>query len=75
MTLLNLPPEKVQKLIDGYEKAIKDIKKNAMTMAWYMRGGMTYEDIMNMSAAEREQINEIIESNLETTKKTQMPFF
>lgn len=75
MTLLSLPPEKVQKLIDGYEKAIKDIKKNAMTMAWYMRGGMTYEDIMNMSAAEREQINEIIESNLETTKKTQMPFF
>lgn len=75
MTLLNLPPEKVQKLIDGYEKAIKDIKKNAMTMAWYMRGGMTYLDIMNMSASEREQINELIESNLETTKKTQMPFF
>ncbi len=46
-----------------------------MTMAWYMRGGMTYEDIMNMSASEREQINELIESNLETTKKTQMPFF
>jgi hypothetical protein len=75
MTLLNLSPEKIQKLIENYEKAIKDIKKNAMTMAWYMRGGMTYEDIMNMSANEREQINEIIESNLETTKKTQMPFF
>jgi hypothetical protein len=75
MTLLNLSPEKIQKLIESYEKAIRDIKKNAMTMAWYMRGGMTYEDIMNMSASEREQINELIESNLETTKKTQMPFF
>ena len=46
-----------------------------MTMAWYMRGGMTYEDIMNMSEDERHQINELIENNLETTKKTQMPFF
>jgi len=75
MTLLNLSPEKIQKLIESYEKAIRDIKKNAMTMAWYMRGGMTYEDIMNMSASEREQINELIESNLETTKKTQKPFY
>lgn len=75
MTLLNLSPERIQKLIENYEKAIKEIKKNAMTMAWYMRGGMTYEDIMNMSADERQQINELIESNLETTKKTQLPFF
>jgi hypothetical protein len=40
-----------------------------------MRGGASYEDILNMSADERKAINEIIESNLETTKKSQMPFF
>ena len=39
-----------------------------------MRGGVTYEDILNMSIDERHEINKIIESNLETTKKTQMPF-
>lgn len=44
-------------------------------MSWYMRGGASYEDILNMSADERKAINEIIESNLETTKKSQMPFF
>ena len=44
-------------------------------MAWYMRGGASYEDILNMSVEERAKINEIIESNLETTKKSQMPFF
>lgn len=73
--LLNLSPEKIQKLIESYEKITKDIKKNALTMTWYMRGGVSYEDIMNMSADERQQINELIESNLETTKKTQLPFF
>ena len=44
-------------------------------MAWYMRGGVSYEDVLNMSTVERQQIGELIESNLETTKKSQMPFF
>lgn len=44
-------------------------------MAWYMRGGASYEDILNMSQSERIAINEIIENNLDVTKKSQMPFF
>jgi len=51
------------------------IKKNAITMAWYMRGGVSYEDILNMSIQERNDINETIERNLETTKKSGLPFF
>lgn len=40
-----------------------------------MRGSVSYEDVLNMSDHERTLISEIIEANLETTKKTQMPFF
>lgn len=40
-----------------------------------MRGGVTYEDVLNMSESERDAINKIVEDHLETTKKTQMPFF
>lgn len=40
-----------------------------------MRGGVSYEDILNMSEVERKAIDEIIESNLEITKKSQLPFF
>lgn len=46
-----------------------------MRLSWYMRGGATYEDVMNMSASERELINEMAEENLETTKKSHLPFF
>ena len=73
--LLRLDPEGVKKLVENYEKSVDEIKKNALTMAWYMRGGATYEDILNMSATERNQINEIIENNLEVTKKSGMAFF
>ena len=51
------------------------IKKNALSLSWYMRGGASYSDILNMSSQERKDITELINSNLETTKKTQMPFF
>jgi hypothetical protein len=40
-----------------------------------MRGGASYEDVLNMSESERKAIDQIVESNLEITKKTQMPFF
>lgn len=44
-------------------------------MAWYMRGGATYEEILNMSQLERDAISEIIDNNLEITKKSNLPFF
>lgn len=75
MRLLRLGPEEVQKLIDTYEKECNMIKKNAFQMAWYMRGGASYEDILNMSTDERKAINELIDNNLEITKKSQLPFF
>jgi hypothetical protein len=65
----------LQKLVEGYEKECDDIRRNALVMSWYMRGGASYTDILNMSVNERKSLNSIIESNLETTKKTQLPFF
>jgi hypothetical protein len=52
-----------------------EIKKQAFSFSWYMRGGASYNDILNMSWQERQHIKELIESNLETAKATKMPFF
>lgn len=68
-------PEQIQKLIEGMEKECRTLKKNAWMQSWYSRGGMSYEDALNLSTEERNMVNEIIDENLETTKKTQMPFF
>lgn len=56
------------------EADVKGIKKDVLKMCWYMRG-MSYTEAMNLSHDEREIVYEIIKENLETTKKTQMPFF
>lgn len=57
------------------EGEAKEIRSEALKMCWYMRGGLTYEQAMNLSHSERELIGDIIKHNLETTKKTQLPFF
>ena len=57
------------------ESESKAIKNAALKFAWYMRGGASYEDILNMSSYERSEIKKIIDNNMEVTKKSQLPFF
>jgi hypothetical protein len=56
------------------DRQAQDIKKDVLKMCWYMRG-MSYNEGMHMSYDERMIIGEIIKDNLETTKKTGLPFF
>jgi hypothetical protein len=57
------------------ETESNNIRQEAMKMSWYMRGGITYEQALNLSQGERKIINEIIKGNLDTTKKSGLPFF
>jgi len=56
------------------DKEAREIKKEVLKMCWYMRG-LSYSEGMNLPYEEREIIGEIIKENLETTKKTNLPFF
>ena len=56
------------------DKEVRAIKKDAFKLCWYMRG-LSYSEAMNLSWEEREVIGEIVKENLETTKKTGLPFF
>jgi len=40
-----------------------------------MRGGLNYNDAMLLSVEDRRIINDIVKDNLETAKKSGMPFF
>ena len=62
-------------MIDQMEKECNDIRQEALKMAWYMRGGLPYDQAMQLGVADRVLINSIIKENLETTKKSGLPFF
>jgi hypothetical protein len=57
------------------EKEINDIRLEALRMSWYMRGGLPYDQALQLSVSERKLISGIIKDNMETTKKTGLNFF
>lgn len=57
------------------EKEVKALKKDLLSLCWYMRGGLQYADALELCQEERMIISEIIKENLETTKKSKLPFF
>jgi len=62
-------------MIDGMEQESQQIRDEALKMCWYMRGGLTYTEAMNLGHNESNTISALIKENLETTKKSGMPFF
>jgi hypothetical protein len=75
MRLLYLDAPGIEKLIEQMEREVRAVKKNAQRISWYMRGGISYVDVLNMSPDELKMANELIDDNLETTKKTGLAFF
>jgi len=72
---LTADPDKISKLVDNMETDVKGIRREILKLCWYMRGGLTYEEGMQLGYIERQLISDIVKDNLETTKKTNLPFF
>ena len=67
--------DEIAKLVDDMEKDVGAIREESLRLTWYMRGGLTYTEAMQLSPEERSTVSKIVKDNMETTKKTKMPFF
>tara|TARA_Y100000389_G_C17380466_1_gene474094 strand:+ start:147 stop:359 length:213 start_codon:yes stop_codon:yes gene_type:complete len=52
-----------------------ELRAEIIKMSWYMRGGVTIDEAFAMSYKDREIIGSLIKENLETTKKSGLPFY
>jgi hypothetical protein len=62
-------------MLNGYDKDSKALKKLILRQCWAMRGSITIDDAWQMSFADRELINSLINENVEITNETQLPYF
>jgi len=62
-------------MLEAMDREADEIRQEALKMAWYMRGGLTYDQAMTLGVSERKLISNLIKENLETTKKSGLPFF
>ena len=67
--------DQISDMVDQMDKETQDIRQEAIKLSWYMRGGISYDQALQLSVAERVTISNLIKENLETTKKTGLPFF
>ncbi len=72
---MSLSLDEIQELSEKMEKQTKALKNQLYKLCWYMRGSLSFSESFDLSLEDIEIISEIIKDNLETTKKTQMPFF
>jgi len=60
------------KKLESYQK---ELKAELFKICWYMRGSITLNEAYNLCNEDKSLIGDIIKENLETTKKSGMPFF
>lgn len=70
-----LSDSEIIKFLKDLESDIKNLKHELLKICWYMRGGVTYQESLNMSLDERKIVANIVKDNLETTKKSGRDFF
>ena len=72
---MGLTDPEVVGLLEQYEKDSKALKQEILETCWHMRGALSYSEGFELSFEERQLINEIIKTHLETTQKTGLPYF
>jgi len=67
--------EEIIDYIESMDRDSKALKKHIYKLCWYMRGGISLDEMFELSFQDREIIEKIIQENIEVTNETKMPFF
>ena len=71
---MNLSDAEINSLAGEYENEIKQIKDMCYRMSWYMRGGVSVEQIFyDTDLEDHEIMQRIFKDNIEATKNAKMP--
>lgn len=69
-----MPDSDLETLFNDLELQCKRLKEDIYTISWYMRGGITAQELLHIYTPEDRMImNEIIKNNIELTKKSGLP--
>jgi len=69
-----MPNSDLEAYLKDLEAQTKNIKDEIFRISWYMRGGVSSEDLFHSYTYEDRQImNQIIKDNIEATKSSKLP--
>ena len=72
---MNLDNEGIVQELERMDRDSRAIREEALKMAWFMRGGLSFEEAMYLSQSDKAAITKLVEENMKTTKESGLPFF
>ena len=71
---MSLADDEINSLAENFELDIKQIKDGCYRLSWYMRGGVSVDQILyDMDLEDHDIMQNIIKDNIENTKNAKMP--
>jgi hypothetical protein len=69
-----MPNSEIEEYVKRLDAECKSIKDEIFRISWYMRGGISSQDLMHVySHEDRGIMSAIIKDNIEATKSSKMP--
>lgn len=65
----------IQHMFTRLSKEASDLIKTLVQLSWFMRGAISYHEMLQMTFMEREIVREWIEERLESEKKNPNPVY
>ena len=75
MRILAWSLDEILQEVKRMEGEQKELKTELTKLCWYMRGGITLDEAYSLSYEDRLIVSSLIKENIETTKKSGLPFF
>lgn len=75
MRILSWSAAEILEEVKNMQNQQKELKSEIMKLCWYMRGSVSLDEGFTLSYEDRSIIGDIVKENMETTKKSGMPFF
>ena len=72
---MNLDNEGIVQELERLDRESRAIREESLKMAWFMRGGLSFEEAMYLSHSDKAAITKLVEENMKTTKESGLPFF
>jgi len=72
--IVSMSNSDIENYVKNLDSIAKQIKDEIFRLSWYMRGGISAQDLFHIySFEDRSIISNIIKENVEATKKSGMP--
>lgn len=75
MRILTWSIDQILQEVSNLENEVKNFKQELYKICWFMRGSISLREVYLMGSEDREIISNIVKENIETTKKSGLPFF